>query len=61
MTCFLLNLNKFKSITDFGFKYVGQRLVRSGILESDAAFSYAFLLFPLAAMDNLFNTIKFRK
>ena len=36
-------------------------LLEVSILENDAAFSYALLLFLLAALDNLFNTIKFRK
>ena len=32
-----------------------------GILENDAAFTYALLLFPLSALDSLFRTINFRK
>ena len=38
-----------------------KELLEVSILENDAAFSYALLLFLLDALDKLFNTIKFRK
>ena len=38
-----------------------KNLPEVSILENDAAFSYAVLLFPFAALNNLFNALKFRK
>lgn len=38
-----------------------KRQVQSRILENGAVLAYALFVFPVAALDNLFNTIKFCK
>ena len=51
----------FKLLVTLVLNICDKDLLEVSILENDAAFSYALLFFLLAALHNLFNTIKFRK
>ena len=60
MTSFLLNISS-KVLVISVLNISDKDLFEVSILGNDAALPYALLVFPLAVLNNLFNTIKFRR